>query len=115
MLCITDCNPRGYHIYTIYRYGCKTGVHSGEDLALPRLQRIGVSPRDYRNIKKFLQGSSNEEEKTFEPLNDDDRQTLWMLKNTNVTRVLKKKNFKMILTCLYLKTKNVTWKFWEIL
>jgi DNA topoisomerase VI subunit A len=94
MLCITDCNPRGYHIYTIYRYGCKTGVHSGEDLALPRLQRIGVSPRDYRNIKKFLQESSNEDEKTFEPLNDDDRQTLWMLKKYKCYQGIEEKEFQ---------------------
>ncbi len=50
-------------------------------MALPRLQRIGVSPRDYRNIKKFLQESGNEDEKTFETLTDNDRQTLWMLIN----------------------------------
>jgi meiotic recombination protein SPO11 len=65
MFCLMDCNPHGYHIYTIYRYGCKTGVHSGEDLALPRLQRIGVLPRDYRNIQKFLQESGNADEKNI--------------------------------------------------
>ncbi len=94
MLCMTDCNPRGYHIYTVYRYGCRTSVHCGENLALPRLKRIGVSPKDYTNIEKFLQVSGNQDEKTFKPLNEDDMKTLKTLRSYKCYQGVEAKEFQ---------------------
>jgi DNA topoisomerase VI subunit A len=81
MVCLTDCNPHGYHIYLLYKYNCKTSIHRGEDLSNPRLKRIGLSFKDKNFISEAIANEGIPPDKTFETLNTDDLKCLKTLKN----------------------------------
>ena len=81
MVCLTDCNPHGYHIYLLYKYNCKTSIHRGEDLSNPRLKRIGLSLKDKNFISEAIANEGIPPDKTFKTLNTEDLKCLKTLKN----------------------------------
>jgi len=44
--CLTDANPYGVCIMSVYKYGSKSYVHENENLCLPSLEWIGLKLDD---------------------------------------------------------------------
>jgi len=72
-----NCNPRGYHIYSVWKHGCPNSLYSGENLATPKLIHCGLKVRQLEQLRQV---------QTLEALNQDDFHTIAMMRSQKVNQ-----------------------------
>jgi len=65
-----NCNPRDYHIYSVWKHGCPNSLYSGETLSNPKLIHCGLKVRQLEQLSRV---------RPLEALNQDDFQTIAMM------------------------------------
>jgi DNA topoisomerase VI subunit A len=63
-----DCNPRGLHIYTIYKVGGAQGLYVGKNLAVPKMVKVGLFTCELQSIEMELDNFSLDDFKTIKML-----------------------------------------------
>jgi DNA topoisomerase VI subunit A len=67
-LYVGDCNPRGLHIYTIYKFGAASSLYVGENLAVPKMVKVGLFTSELHSVEMELENFCSDDFKTIKML-----------------------------------------------
>lgn len=96
MFLITDCDPYGLEIASIYKYGSISFGFQNEILSCPQIKWIGIKLKDLKNYENLLINFTEQDEKKLQSilLNDDEIE-----EEVKEMEKIKKKGEIEILTC----------------